>query len=163
MIPWERRPLEIAHLLNPAFCGEVLRRCVVTYTSNATRPMPYALSFLVLPIVLHPPTRALIATRQRQFHAWLQQHPELKISFAERSRDLIPITREAITFLLQVGALALDDQGDLAAVGSTARSATTSDQNQETTDCYNKAATLGRLFAHAGTTATIYTMWGVKP
>jgi len=57
MIPWEHRPIEVANLFNPAFCGEVIRRCGAGYSAKLQTGMPYALAFLVLPIVLHPATR----------------------------------------------------------------------------------------------------------
>lgn len=63
---WEQRPLEIAYLLNPAFCGEIVRQCIPSYTSEARVGSTYTLTFLVLPIVLHSETRSAISPRQRQ-------------------------------------------------------------------------------------------------
>src|SRR6266699_1933084 len=76
MIRWEERPVEIANLFNPAFCGEILRRCISSYQQTNSLPLPYPLLFLVLPIILHRDTRERISPRQRlTLHAWLQKHP----------------------------------------------------------------------------------------
>lgn len=163
MIPWEQRPIEIANLLNPAFCGEVLRRCINTYQETASIPFPYPLIFLVLPIVLHRRTRERISPRQRQsLHVWLQSHPDVKINFAERAKELIPITREALLFLLQVGTLTVDEQANFSIIPY--KKVTIEGNNEgEIADCYRKAELVGRWFARAGNATTIYTMWGVKP
>lgn len=163
MIRWEERPIEIANLLNPAFCGEVLRLCVRAYQQTISQSFPYPLTFLVLPIVLHRGTRESISPRQRQsLHVWLQDHQDLKIGFAERASELIPITREAIIFLLQVGAFVVDEQAGL--INQAYKNISIEGQDVgEIADCYRKAVLVGRWFARAGTVATIYAMWGVKP
>lgn len=164
MIAWERRPLEISNLLNPAFCGEILCRCINNYQQFATFPFPYELAFLTLPIVLHKRTREAISLRQRQLlHPWLQLHPAVKVGFAERATALVPFTREALIFLLQVEAITIDDLGQLAVVSYKKSSSLKVSSNAEIVDCYRKAEVVGKWFAQSGTSATIYTMWGVKP
>lgn len=163
MLTWDDRPVEVANLLNPAFCGEVLRRCIRAYQSQASQRFPYPLLFLVLPILLHGNTRNQISRPQRQsLHAWLHEHPDTKVGFAERARSLVPVTREALAFLLHSGAVEVDDQGS---VGSTyyERRSRTVQVDGDVADCYAKAEVVGRWFARAGTTATIFAMWGVRP
>ncbi len=128
MIPWEQRPSEIANLLNPAFCGEILR----------------------------------ISSARTQLHVWLQSHQEVRIGFAERTRQLIPLTKEAIMFLLQLGVFQVNEKE---AGLSTAfyKASKNKNQEEELTECYSKAKIIGKWFARAGTPANIYSMWGVKP
>jgi ABC-3C biological conflict system middle component len=163
MIRWEERPVEIANLLNPAFCGEVLRQCIISYHKTTSRSFPYPLIFLVLPIVLHRGTRERISSLQRQsLHVWLQRNQDLKIGFGERASELIPITKEAIIFLLQAEAIRLDEQAGL--INQPYPNVTIDGQNQgEIADCYRKAELVGRWFARAGTATTIFAMWGVRP
>lgn len=160
---WDQRPLEIAYLLNPAFCGEILRQCIRSYASEARAGLPYTLAFLVLPIVLHSDSRSAISPRQRQpLHGWLQEHQELRIGFADRTQQLVSITKEAIIFLLQVEAATINERAELNVTSNKRR--TISEQNQgEIADCYRKAEIIGRWFARAGSPATIYAMWGVRP
>ena len=161
MLSWERRPIEIAHLLNPAFCGELIRRSIKTYNAAVPNQFSYPLVFLVLPIVLHSKTRESISPNTReQMHVWLQSHQDVHIGFVERARDLVPITRETITFLLQVGAIAINDRAGLRLAPYVPR---TVPFNLEITDCYRKAEIIGRWFARAGSPSAIYTMWGVRP
>ncbi len=163
MIRWEERPLEIAHLFNPAFCGEVLRRSISSYQQTNSSPFPYSLTFLVLPIVLHRETRERISPRQRlTLHAWLEKYPDLKIGFAERASEMIPLTKEAIIFLLQVAAVRLDEQAGLTSQFYKPVSLIGQDES-EIAECYRKAEIVGRLFARVGTVTTVYAMWGVRP
>jgi hypothetical protein len=163
MIPWEKRPVEIANLLNPAFCGEVLRRSIAKYQVTSSHPFPYPFAFLVLPIVLHRKTRESIPTSARkQMHSWLMENQDIKIGFAERAKNLIQITKETITFLLQIGTLKMNKQGLI--ITPDYRPCNISGQNVgEVHDCYKKAETIGQMFARAGSPTTIYIMWGVKP
>ncbi len=164
MIPWERRPVEVASLLNPAFCGEVFRRCVKEYETVASSPFPFPLIFLVLPIILHSETRKNLPTSSRtQLYVWLQSHHEVKVGFAERMRQLVPITRETLMFLLQLEAFIVDEKDAGLSVVDYKPSNESKQDEEEIVDCYNKAKLIGRWFARSGTPATIYSAWGVKP
>lgn len=162
MLTWEDRPVEVANLLNPAFCGEVLRRCISAYEGQAAQHFPYPLVYLVLPIILPGKTRSRISARQRRLHAWLHANPDVKVGFANRARSLVPVTREALSFLLLTSAVAIDDQGSLTNVLLTRKSPSVQIAG-DVADCYAKAEVVGRWFARAGTSATIYAMLGVKP
>lgn len=163
MIPWEQRPTEVANLLNPAFCAEVLRRCIRKFSEASGKSFPYPLVFLVLPIVLHGKTRQRIPENARaQLHVWLQSNQDIRIGFAERAREMIPFVQEAMAFLLKAGALTVDPEAGLRSSGYRGPSLGVGAED-EVTDCYRKAEILGRLFARAGTPTTIYTMWGVRP
>jgi hypothetical protein len=163
MIPWENRPIEVANLLNPAFCGEIIRRAVKAYESIKPLGFPYPLVFLLLPVVLHRNTRETILPRQRsQFHVWIQNNQHVKIGFAERAKQLVPVTKEAITFLLQLKAVSIDDEANIKASNYHSKNRLSS-ASSEILDCYKKAEIVGRWFAKTGTTTNVYIMWGVKP
>jgi hypothetical protein len=164
MVPWDERPSEVATLLNPAFCGEILRSSIAAYSKITSEGMPFSLLYLVLPIVLHSKTRSMIAVQNRQLHIWLKDHPVLKIGFAERARDLVPITREAVMFMLQFNTLSFDNTGNLRAQTSRPRTQLSqSIGSAEVSACYRTAGVVGRWFARAGTPATVYAMWGIRP
>jgi hypothetical protein len=160
---WENRPVEVAHLFNPAFCGEMIRLCTKSYMAEIDAAFPYLLTFLVLPILLYDDTRICMDARKYSLlHVWLQSHPHLRINFAERVRELIPFTQESLTFLLQTGALSLDNEGGLAAIPYK-RKGIASQKVFPVKDFYDKAALLGKWFAKAGEVTTIYVMWGIQP
>ena len=40
MTLWETRSTEVANLLNPAFCGELMLCCIKTYMETSKKPFP---------------------------------------------------------------------------------------------------------------------------
>lgn len=166
MTPWDMRPIEVASLLNPAFCGWILMKCIETYEAEANSAFSYPLAFLTLPILLHRETREQISPRQRvPMHAWLQEHPQAKIGFAERTRSLIPVTNESLALYLQNAAVALDESGSLRIRKHIDVDRFVRDYGElgDIMDCFRKAAIVGRWFARGGTPTTIFATWGVKP
>ncbi len=163
MTIWEERPVEVANLFNPAFCGEIIRLCIKSYVDETGRSFPYALSCLILPILMYNDTRATMAVRRYTYlYNWLQEHPYLRVGFAYRVRELLPISKESLTFLLQLDALVLDDEAGLRPTQYSRRRLNS--QNQTSTlDFYDKAKLLGKWLARAGDVVTIYTMWGIQP
>ena len=163
MTVWEQRPIEVANLFNPAFCGEIVRLCVKSYVNEAGIGFPYILSFLVLPTLMYSDTRATMAARRYTFlYNWLQEHPYLRVGFAERVRELLPISKETLTFLLQIGALTLDNEAELSPT-QYRRRRLNSQNEASIKDFYNKAELLGKWLARAGDVVTIYALWGVQP
>src|SRR5215204_450597 len=85
MQPWAARVIEEANLFNPAFCATVLAKAADEFAKKANRPLPFALAFLILPIVLHHGTRsALPGSTVTSLLPWLVRAPFP----AERRPDL---------------------------------------------------------------------------
>ncbi|MGB3208054.1 MAG: three component ABC system middle component [Crinalium sp.] len=84
------------------------------------------------------------------------------VDFAHRVRELLPISKETLAFLLQIGALTLDDEAGLRPTDYKRKLPESQKQNS-IKDFYNKAELLGKWFARAGNVATIYALWGIKP
>ncbi|MGH8614688.1 MAG: ABC-three component system protein [Gammaproteobacteria bacterium] len=165
MKAWQERTAEEAHLLNPAFSGLLITRAVDEYTRSAAQPLPYALAFLVLPVVLHKRTReALPGSVSTSLAVWLQAKPETRVGFAARTRALLPFTREAIAFLLARGVLIVAEAGGLGRgptdVRGIARVARMSD---EVASCITSAQLVGRWFARSGSPHSIIALWGLRP
>ena len=163
---WENRVVEEANLFNPAFCVALLAKTTQEYARKGRRPLPFALSFLVLPIVLHRQTRAALpGSTLTALLPWVQENRDQLVDFPRRVSGLRGITREALAFGVQHETLALGGDGCLA-LGSRHRSATerrTGLFTDEARECVDRAGFLGRWFSSAGTTATIYAAWGVRP
>ena len=166
MQPWSARVEEEAYLFNPAFCVTVLAKAVDEFSKKTKRALPFPLTFLILPIVLHQGTRvSLPNTIVTSLLPWIQDHREQLVDFGARVRRISPTTREALLFGLQHQTLALNNDGDLL-IGRRNRSATekrTSLFTDEARACVERAGFIGRWFAAAGTTATIYAAWGISP
>jgi hypothetical protein len=166
MQPWAKRVIEEANLFNPAFCATLLAKATDEFIKKAQRPLPFALSFLLLPIVLHRGTRsALPRSTITSLLPWVQENRAQLVGFATRVQQLRSITREALLFGVQYQTLALSDEGEVMIgprrlLATDRRSGLFTDEARE---CVDRAGFVGRWFAVAGTTATIYAAWGVAP
>ena len=166
MRPWSSRVVEEANLFNPAFCAALLAKTADDYTKKTRSSMPFALAFLILPVVLHQGTRkALPSTTLTSLLPWIQENRDQLVDFGHRMQRLEPITREALLFGLQHHVLKLNDTGELMP-GAKRYSPTerrTGLFTDEARECVDRAGFLGRWFAAAGTTSTIYAAWSVAP
>ena len=165
MKKWASRPTELAYLFNPAYCGWILREAIEAYASVKPDGMPLPIAFLILPVVLHRPTRDLVPRAvTTTLHGWLQEHAELRINFADRTKELAPFTREAVLFLGVRGQLHVGGEGTVTVTGKLGRGkAALLDNSEEMKDSLTKAKFVGRWFASAGEPATVFQMWGVCP
>ncbi|WP_214626132.1 three component ABC system middle component [Paenibacillus agaridevorans] len=156
---WYQRPTEVANLLNPAFCGYLLKEYVKSYEGETGSGVPYELIFLLLPIVLHRHTREQLPSSVRtHMQAWLQSNPELRIGFAHRVNEMINITRETMMFLINKGYISISNGCILATDKRYKRY-----QIDEAIKEYaNKSKFVGRWFS-TSSSSTIYTMWGICP
>jgi hypothetical protein len=166
MKPWSNRVIEEANLFNPAFCSVLIVQMSDNFAKKAHRTMPFPLAFLSLPIVLHRATRqALPGSTVTSLHSWIQDHREQLVNFATRVQCLRDVTREAILFAAQHEFLAVEADGGLSP-GSKRKTPTerrTGLFTVEARECVDRAGFLGRWFAAAGTTPTIFAAWGVAP
>jgi hypothetical protein len=163
MIPWYMRPTEVANLLNPSFCGLLLREFISSYESKKQLGVPYELIFLALPIILHKNTRELLPrTVRTQMHVWLQNHPFIRVEFANRVKELVPFTKESLMFLMHRELIKVESDG-LLVVGTGKYGTSLGTGQNELYECVDKARFLGKWFAQAGTSNTIYLMWGIRP
>ncbi|AFS81138.1 hypothetical protein NKOR_06285 [Candidatus Nitrosopumilus koreensis AR1] len=154
---------EIFNLFNPAFCAEILRRCVKKYTKYSTRPMPFPLLFLILPLVLHKETREKIEYGSRQnFSNWLNMNSEILIHFHKIAKDLVPVTKNSFWFLLEQNQISLDNNASITVLNYQIND-TIDDVHDEKTECFKKAETIGRWFAKTRKIESIYSSLGVKP
>jgi len=163
-LPWNSRPPEVANLLNPAFCAVLLFDTVKQYQGEGYDGLPYALSFLVLPIILHKNTRQeLPKTRSTKMSAWLQDKSFVKIGFAKRARLTVPFTNEAIIYGVYGQVLALSSEGLLTPGSSKISRSKKGDFYDEIYEYRMKAQFLGKWFSDAGSVSTIFAQWGIKP
>ena len=162
MRDWNNRAKEIAYLLNPAFCGRLLYCSVKYYDELSKRSFPFPLIYLILPLILHKKTRNRISSRT-QLMFWLQQNQDLLIGFSERAKSLVPITNEALEFLLQSGIVRLTNNAEIELTQAQRALSKTKFINDEIKDCIAKSENVAKWFASAGKVETIYISLGVKP
>ena len=162
MKTWDQRPREIRALFNPAFCGLVLVRGIEGFTVANNRPMPFSLTLLILPLCLHQQTREILKNAKRAYLTnILQEHPEIRVDLARRTRSLFPYTMEAFTYLVAYNAITVDDCGAIAVRDGSIKKAING--SQDTKDCQTVSHSLGIKLARINDRATIYTTLGIRP
>lgn len=163
MISWNQRVPEVANLLNPSFCGLILYSSILEYQGKENGSFPISLIYLVLPIVLHKDTRAMVNSRKNMIRE-LQNNPQILVGFADRAKSLIPFANEAIEYLLANKAVECKGNGfTLNNKLSQSKILKYLQTDGELRDCYNKASHVGRWFKTLGSVENIYYAWGVKP
>jgi hypothetical protein len=164
MRPWIERPREVAHLLNPAFCSVVISSACVGYDEIVDSGLMFPLAFMVLPIVLHKPTRtALPHSIRTSLPSWIQENSFARVQFYERLISLKPYTSEAIYYTLRYNLVELQAGGTLRAVNGGFFSKAISNLEEEARECVLKARFLGKWFASVGSVETTMSLWGVRP
>jgi hypothetical protein len=163
---WSDRVVEEKNLFNPAFGAMLVGETVNEFQKKTNKPLPFAVTFLVLPIVLHEATReALPKSTLTALLPWVQDNREQLVGFAGRVQNLREISREAVLFGLQNDILNLSENGELTIGGSrkTATPARTPLFTDEARTCVERSGFIGRWFAATGTSANIFSAWGVAP
>lgn len=149
-------------LQNPAFLGEILHRFCLAYNTEGNRPVPYALLFVALPLVVYSDLRATILARSfSQLHPWIIANPRVRLYLPVRARRLRPYTQEAIMWLLASRRMAL--QGGTVTAIKLKLKRPKGQALPPAHECYAKADTLGRWCGRALNDTTIFIMLGVRP
>lgn len=162
---WQNRSVITANLLNPAFCGEVLRRSIWAYNENdEDELMPYSLLSIILPIILHKPTRDKMPLRSSTyFHSWVDCNENLFINFGSRVKQLLPYTKESIMFLQKHEAIFLNDEGRVEIGVPFRRKNPRGDNIDEVKQILKKAELIGKWLRLTGNPQTIYMFLKIQP
>ncbi len=154
---------EINNLYNPAFCALVIHKCIEEYQDKTNHGLPYPLCFLILPIILDKKNReSLPGVRSTLIYSWIQNNPEVSIDFDKKVKALISITKSAILFGHNYSDIQIDEKGDVY-IAASQKEPKSKELTDEVKECISKSKLLGRLFANAGSTKTIFTFLGIKP
>ena len=163
---WANRPPEVAALLNPAFCGLLCYAAGGGSQSIDAAGMRFSESSLVLPLLLHEPTRQ---TPPRQIRSplmsWASANPAVRVGMSERIRESADLTREALTFMIAGEAISVSAGGVLLPGRVTPRMsvARNSTPNLDIRERVQQATLVGRLLARSGTPATVLATFGLTP
>ncbi len=165
MKTWIERTREEAHLLNPPFCCITLTSACAGFTELSGQPLPFALAFMVLPIVLHKNTReSLPRTTRTSVPAWLQEHAEARIGFHKRLMALKPHTREAMRYGLGFDLMAMGDSGLIRCIVTNTRiNRAIRSLDGDAQECVSRARLLGKWFGTSASTETLMALWGIRP
>jgi len=166
MLPsWEKRPVTVAHLLNPPFCGELIRRCSVSYrgTNDRKHHLPFPLAFIAIPLILNQDIRGKLPKKRSQsLSGWIEKNHFIKLELPDLIRSLVPYTREAIMFLISHNVGIINDSGEIEIQTGIKRIKGTHDDT-ETAKCFKSADLVGRWFSVSGSYQNIFLSLSIKP
>lgn len=162
LIPWTQRSTVPAAMFNPALIAIVLAAAANQFEDKSGFPMPWPMSFLVPPMVLHEPTRtALPKTSSTSLPKWVGDQAILTAGFPSRARHLAPHVREGLRFGLREKMLELALHGT--ALQCTKLPRATKDAPGDLAPIVRGAGMLGRIFARTGDSATVYAALRIRP
>ena len=160
--PWRDRPLEEAAHFNPAFCGELIARTLNGYSKLSPTSLPFALTFLVLPLALHPGTRRVLPRKANTaFASWAGENADILSTVPERVLRLRPVSREALLFLSQLGAIRVDKDGVSPGERPMSINVKPPVSTDEVDEIRRTAGLLGRWFAHQSQSGAVSQTTGV--
>jgi hypothetical protein len=143
----------------------LLWEAAAAYSTAAGVSLPFEVSFVVLPMVLHRETReSLPRAVSTSLAVWLEENPLARSRVGDRARTLMPFTKDAIIFGGIHGLLDLSQGAVLAredwkkAIAMELR-----DSTAEVRVCARRAEFVGRWFAGTGSPGTVMALLGVKP
>ncbi len=151
-------------LFNPAFLARLLHDAVSDYEKGSRQSMPVALAFLLIPLVLHKPTRDDLPTlASSQIQTWIREHPRHLAQLGTRVVGMRSFVGLSIRFGLHHGALTGED-GRIGP-GSVRRRPRGYNESEslEVQECLRAARFMGRWFARQPDTATLLALWGLRP
>jgi len=155
MTEWAQRPRLEATLLNPALLSVLLAPAAHEHEKAKAR-MPWPVAFLILPLVMHRPTRVVLPRDTRtHFSTWVRRHPLLRAGFPERAVAMTPLTREGIRYGMRAGILDLQD-GTLGGVALDRPAG-------EVGQLMKAAGLIGRWVAKTEQPSTAFALLGVAP
>jgi hypothetical protein len=158
---WEARSAVTAAMLNPALIALIIAVASNRYEHDKDEPMPWELSFLVVPMALHADTRTVVPSRvTSRLPRWVNDHPLIMAGLGPRAESVAPYVREGIRWGLRSRALTLDSTGRLSGevLGRFSKNDTA-----DLRAVVDTARFLGRWFASVGSTATVFALLGVTP
>ncbi|MFD0904771.1 three component ABC system middle component [Actinomadura sediminis] len=157
---WGRQPLIAAAMLNPALISAVLATAADGHQKEAEQGMPWSLSFIVAPLVLHRGTRqALPGTKSTHLTTWLTRNAALRVGFPHRARALVDPVRQGLQFGLTHGVVMLEADR----LNGRVRRPRGFRPPDELDEILRKASFVGRWLARTGSTATVFAVFGVAP
>jgi len=160
---WENRTPIVANLLNPAFCGEILRRFIKSYNDKSEQNTPFLLCFIVLPILLHKETRDnLPKTTATHLLTWIDGNDVIFMNFPGRARDMHNYTKEALMFLLSLKLIRFQDKSEIITEKFTKKSLEGT-ETEEVEQIFKQAEFLGRWLAKTRDIKTLFTFLRIKP
>jgi hypothetical protein len=159
---WVMRSPVPAAMFNPALTSITIAIAANQYEETAGFAMPWPLSHLVAPLVLHRPTReGLPRTKATSLAKWAGDNTVLVAGLPARVRQMAPYVREGLRFGLREHTIELVDGDALRSLAETQVNVRKVDGDLAV--IYRAAGMIGRVFGRTGNAATIFAALRVQP
>jgi hypothetical protein len=163
MREWKQRNPIVANLLNPAFCGEIIRRTARAYNKSTNTKFPFAFTFIVLPILLHKKTRERMPTTTRSYlFAWVEDNEDIFYDFSKRAKSMVPFTKESLLFLLQNNLIKVDKNGQIEIIERRMKRFK-GDDLEEINSILKKSEMLGKWLSSNSNVNSVYSFFRITP
>ncbi|MBE1530393.1 hypothetical protein H4W34_000226 [Actinomadura algeriensis] len=131
------------------------------YERQSSQAMPWHLTFLVAPLVLHRGTReALPRDTRTHLSTWITENPVIRAGFPQRAQALTEHVREGLRFGMANRILTVTSDGALhGTLAATAKPIKTGDATQ----IIRASGLIGKWFTRADQPATLFALFGVAP
>lgn len=164
--PWVKRPIEEANLFNPAFVGSLIYEFSKAYSKNQVNGTPVTFVPLALSVVLHKPTRArLPGSTVTSLYDWLLKNEDILIGLSDRARNITPISKEALRFLMIHNCIDFSEGHNVIPGTKKAHFPATflTDTTAEMKTIVDKTKFLARWYAKSGSENSILASWRLAP
>jgi hypothetical protein len=158
MAEWSARSSVPAAFLNPALLAALIAAAAAGHDRETQGPLPWPLSFVIAPLVLHRQTReALPSSVATHLGTWVSRNPVLRAGLPLRARSLVEPVREGLRFGLRHGLLTVE-AGGAVRQATRLRPLDAGDLRQ----VLNKATFAGRWVGRAEEPATVFALFGMN-
>ncbi|NPU93355.1 MAG: hypothetical protein HPY82_15705 [Gammaproteobacteria bacterium] len=162
MREWRSRPRDVANMFNPAFCAAIINRVAMGYQQAADQGIPYSLTFIALPLILHPNSSQFIPVKANsRMHAWVLNTPEVIFGFEERARSIAPIVRESVAFGVQNKIIAYSKGALITPIAS--RDLKQWEKRDENVLLCKQSQVFGKLLSQIKDLPTVFSLFGIRP
>lgn len=159
----EQYSFEEINLHNPAYVGVVLYQAIRESQAKNESGIHCGLIYIVAPLSLAPRySRILPATVTTPIAGWVTEHEGELIGFANVVSAYADIVNSAIVFLLEHGAVLLDDEGRYFLSGTLPQKPIYVTKDTRFKESFLAAGLLGRWFA-TSTVESVYAQLGIRP
>lgn len=155
------RPSVVSTMLNPALLAAVIATSAEGHQKESGDGVPWILSFVVAPMVLHRGTRAALpATTRTHLATWVSRNPVLRANLPQRALGLVEPVRVGMRFGITHGILRVHGDRVVAIPRRRPRGFQTPTELDE---ILRKANLMGRWLSKTNSPATVLAVLGMAP
>jgi hypothetical protein len=155
---------ETLRLLNPAFLATVIGHAATGYAEHGDRGLPFALSFIVPPLVLHKDTRDVLPKIiTSKLPDWTHKNAAVLAFLPDHARELQPAIRSAILVGTHFDIIQFDNEARLRASSQFNPKAVQNDlqKSGEIGEIMHKSRFIGRWLSVSGNQPTVLSILGI--